>query len=130
MAGDGFFSVFLFCQNLLQMGEARQGVHLGQVRFTLDQGQRILDELVVHAIALLIDPLAGNFLLHVGDLHQRNELGAAGILPVLDTALKTDHAAVDAVDVADVRRVRVAPPMHHDSTELLSLASACAGREC
>ena len=53
---------------------------------------------MVHAIALLIDPLAGNFLLHVGDLHQRNELGAAGILSVLDTALKTDHTAVDAVD--------------------------------
>ena len=40
------------------------------------------------------------------------------------------QAGEGVVDVADVRRVRVAPPMHHDSTELCSLASACPGREC
>ena len=40
----------------------------------------------------------GGFLLHIGHLHQRDQLGFAGIAAVPDAALKTDHAAVDAVD--------------------------------
>ena len=80
------------------MGEARQGVHLGQVRFTLDQGQRVFHKLVVYAVAFFIDPAAGQLLLGVGNLHQGDQLGLAGVLAVPDTALEADHAAIDAVD--------------------------------
>ena len=58
--------LLLFCDDLLQLGKAGERVLLGQVRLTLDQGQRILDELVVHAVARFVDPLAGDLLLHVG----------------------------------------------------------------
>ena len=52
------------------------------------------------------------------------------LLPFELSVLLLSVFAPGVVDVADVRRVRVAPPMHHDSTELCSLASACPGREC
>ena len=38
MAGH-FLWLRLFCQNFLQLGEAGEGVHLGQIRLTLNQRQ-------------------------------------------------------------------------------------------
>ena len=88
----------LLGKDLLQLAEAGQGVLLGQIRLTLNERQSVFNKLVVDAVAFLIDPLAGNLLLSIGNIHQRNQLGLAGVLAVHDTALKSDHTAVDTVD--------------------------------
>ena len=69
MAGH-FLWLRLFCQNFLQLGEAGEGVHLGQIRLTLNQRQGVLDELVVHAVALGIDPLLS--LIHISEPTRRS----------------------------------------------------------
>lgn len=61
MGCQSFFAVqYLLGQNLFQLGKAGEGVLLGQVRLTLDQGQRILNKLMIYAGAVLVDPGAGN----------------------------------------------------------------------
>ena len=50
-------------QDLLQTGEAGQTVLGGAGVLTLDQGQSVVDEALVDAVASLVDPLQGHLLL-------------------------------------------------------------------
>ena len=69
-------------QDLLQTGEAGQTVDPGSLGVALDQGEDIVDELLVDAVARLIDPLAGDLLLEVGHDVQglQNGLTAVAVL--------------------------------------------------
>ena len=63
---------------------------MGQHDFTLDQRLGVADELKVHAGAVLIDPLAGEFFNRVGDLAEGREAGLAGV-GLFVAAQKGDH---------------------------------------
>ena len=83
MGCQSLFAVkYLLGQNLFQLGKAGEGVLLGQVRLTLDQGQSILNKLMIYAGAILVDPGAGNLFFHIGHLHQGYQLGLTGVASV------------------------------------------------
>ena len=53
---------------------------------------------MVHIVTGFIDPFTRDFFLYIRHFHQGNQFGTAGVFPVLDTTLKTDHTAIDAID--------------------------------
>ena len=73
----------LLRQDLLELGKAGQTVHLLHLGLALDEGQGIVDEGLLDAVALGVDPLLGELLLGVGHIGEVEELGAADILAVL-----------------------------------------------
>ena len=50
------FVVFLLCQDLFQPCVAGKGIHQRQLWLTLDQGQDVIDKLLLETVALGVDP--------------------------------------------------------------------------
>ena len=88
----------LLCQNLLEPGEAGEGILLRQLRLALNEWQGIVDEIVRHAVAFGVDPLLRHLLLGVCDLGERQQLRLAGVATVDRAALEGDHLIGDARD--------------------------------
>ena len=61
------------------MSKPGQAVLLGSVGLALDEGQDVVDELLLHAVAGLVDPLAGDLFLEVGHDVQGLQGGLAGV---------------------------------------------------
>ena len=78
-------------QNLLQLGEAGEGVLLGPVGLTLDEGEDIVDKGLLHTVARGVDPLTGHLLLEVRHDIQGLEHGLTGVLAALAGALEGHH---------------------------------------
>ena len=53
--------------NFLQVGEAGKAILQCTVVLALDQGQRVINELLGHAVAVLVDPLQRYFFLIVSN---------------------------------------------------------------
>ena len=88
----------VLCQNLLEPGEAGEGILLRQLRLALNERQSIVDEIMRDKVALGIDPLLWHLLLGVRHLGERQELGLAGIAAVDRAALNGGHLIGDARD--------------------------------
>ncbi len=71
------------------------GLHAG---LALDEGQSVVDEGHLDAVAGGVDPLAGDLALEVGDALQRQELRVAHVLAVEIVALESDHLVGVAID--------------------------------
>ena len=80
----------------LQAAEPGQAVFLGHAGLALDEGQDVVDELLLHAVAGLVDPLAGDLLLEVGHDVQGLQGGLAGVA-ALAGALEGHHFVGDAL---------------------------------
>lgn len=63
------FYVALLSEDFFQLGEAGKGILLGQIRLTLNQGESIFNKAMGDAGSVLIDPLAGDLLFHIGHFH-------------------------------------------------------------
>ena len=88
----------LLCQNLLEPGEAGEGILLRQLRLALNERQSIVDEIMRDKVALGIDPLLWHLLLGVCDLGERQQLRLTGVATVDRAALEGDHLIGDARD--------------------------------
>ena len=89
---------FLLRLDLLQLCEAGEGVDFGQLGLALDQRQDVVDEGLLHAVALGVDPLTGDLLLGVGHLGEGEELGLAEVAAIHGPPLEAHHLVGDAVD--------------------------------
>ena len=82
---QGFFTGNLLQaggQHLFQAGKTGEGVLLGGIGLSLDQGQHIVDELLSHTVPGLVDPRAGDLLLKVGHDIQGLQDGLAFIAAI------------------------------------------------
>ena len=73
---DSFESVPFLLKNLLgqhffEFGETGEGVLLRELGLALDEGEDIVDELLLDAVVRVVDPLDGDLLLEVCDLGER-----------------------------------------------------------
>ena len=81
----------LLCQNLLEPGEAGEGILLRQLRLALNEWQGIVDEVVRHAVAFGVDPLLRDLLLLVCNRGEGEQHHRAMVLAVDIIALERDH---------------------------------------
>ena len=73
------------------MDEPGQAVFLDHIGLALDEGQAVVNEALVDAVALGVDPLTRNLLLGVGHQAQIEQLGLAVVAVGIPGALETDH---------------------------------------
>ena len=78
-------------EDLLEPGKAGEGVLLGTGGLTLDEGEGVVDEGLLHTVAGGVDPLAGDLLLEVGHDVQGLENGLTGVLAALAGAGEGHH---------------------------------------
>ena len=72
----------LFCKNLFQPRVAGEGILQRELRLALDQREDVVNEFLLEAVALVVDPVHRDLLFEVGHALERKKIKLADVVSV------------------------------------------------